>query len=63
MDADTTTMISIHALWDRLHVAQKQANPDAALCLRHAIEAHNRCDYQSVLFWHQQAELCESIAA
>jgi hypothetical protein len=63
MATDDTTMISIQALWDRFRIAQAGSNPDASLCFRHAIEAYNRCDYPSVLFWYQQAEMCESIAA
>jgi len=57
-----TPMISMTDLWDRLHLAQKERNADAALCFRHAIEAYNRCDYPSVLFWWQQARMCESTA-
>jgi hypothetical protein len=53
-------MISIRTLWDRFRIAQAANKADAALCLRHAIEAHGRCDYASVLFWHRQAEMCES---
>jgi hypothetical protein len=56
-------MISIYALWNRFRVAQAAQNADAALCLRHAIEAHGRCDYASVIFWHRQAEMCESTPA
>jgi|GEM_PF-4607413 len=52
-------MVSIEELWDRLHRAQQGQNEDAALCFRHAIEAYNRCDYPSVRFWCQQAQLCE----
>jgi len=56
-------MISIHALWNRFRLAQAAQNLDAALCLRHAIEAYGRCDYPSVIFWHRQAEMCESTPA
>lgn len=52
-------MISIYALWNRFRVAQATHNADAALCLRHAIEAYGRCDYASAVFWHRQAEMCE----
>jgi hypothetical protein len=55
-------MISMRDLWDRFHLAQEEHNVDAALCFRHAIEAYNRSDYPSVLFWLQQAQLCDSIA-
>jgi hypothetical protein len=60
---ELSMMISIQALWDRFRTAQGETNPDAALCFRHAIDAYNRCDYQSVLFWYQQAEMCESVEA
>jgi hypothetical protein len=55
-------MISIQELWDQFHRAQGKHNADAALCFRHAIDAHNRSDYPSVLFWYQQARMCESVA-
>jgi hypothetical protein len=58
-----TSMISIQELWDRLHIAQAEHNADAALCFHHAIEAYNRCDYASALFWYQQARRCEPMAA
>lgn len=56
-------MVSIQELWDQLHLAQSEHNVDAALCLRHAIEAYNRCDYPSVAFWCEQGKMCESTAA
>lgn len=56
-------MISLRELWGKLHSAQAEHNGDVALCLHHAIEAYNRCDYPSVLFWYEQAQMCESIAA
>lgn len=56
-------MISVYALWNRFRLAQAAQNADAVLCLRHAIEAYGRCDHASVLFWHQQAEMCESATA
>lgn len=56
-------MLSIHDLSDQLHLAQTEHNADAALCLRHAIEAYNRCDYPSMAFWCDQAKMCESTAA
>jgi hypothetical protein len=55
--------ISIRDLWDRLHLAQNEHNADAILCFRHAVEAYNRCDYPSVLFWYRQARMCESVVA
>ena len=55
-------MISIQELWDRLHLAQEEHNVDVALCFRHAIEAYNRCDYPSAVFWYRQAQQCESVA-
>jgi hypothetical protein len=57
-----SVMVSIHELWDRFHLAQDERNADAALCFRHAIEAHNRSDYPSVQFWYRQGETCESVA-
>lgn len=56
-------MISIQELWEQLHIAQRDQNADAALCFRHAIEAYNRCDGQSVQFWYRQGQMCESVAA
>ena len=52
-------MISLQDLWVRFRLAQARHNVDAALCFRHAIEAYNRCDYPSVLFWFREAEICE----
>jgi hypothetical protein len=62
LECQDASMISIRELWDRLHLAQEEHNPDAALCFRHAVEAYNRSDYPSVLFWYQQARMCESVA-
>jgi hypothetical protein len=53
-------MLSLQELWDRLHLAQKEQNADAALCFRYAIAAFNRCDHSSVQFWYRQAQMCES---
>jgi len=55
-------MISIQELWDRLRLAQEKHNVDVALCYRHAVDAYNRSDYPSVLFWYRQARMCESVA-
>jgi hypothetical protein len=53
-------MISLRELWDGFHLAQEKHNDDVALCFHHAIEAYNRCDYPSALFWYEQAQMCES---
>jgi hypothetical protein len=63
MAADYRSMLSIRDLWDRFHLAQGEHNTDAALCFRHAIEAYNRSDYSSALFWYLQARMCEPVAA
>jgi hypothetical protein len=52
-------MISLQELWERFRLAQQNRNADAVLCFRHAIEAYNRCDYPSVLFWFREAQTCE----
>jgi hypothetical protein len=60
---EAVNMLSVHQLWELLHIAQEEENSDAALCFRHAIEAYNRCDRESVEFWYRQAQMCESAAA